>query len=118
VTIKSGDDAYKYLSDMADSDKECFRGLYLNSRYQLIHDEIISVGTLTASLVHPREVFRSAINHGAAALIVAHNHPSGDNAPTDADNAITTQLRLGAEIVGIDLLDHIIVVHNSYRSII
>ena len=65
--------------------KEQFRGLYLNTRNKIIHDEIISIGSLTANLVHPREVFQPAIEYLAAGLIIAHNHPSGDPNPSEED---------------------------------
>jgi DNA repair protein RadC len=91
---------------------------YLNSRYELIHDEVISVGSLTANIVHPREVFQPAIAHAAAAIIIAHNHPSGTLAPTQADLDITAQLRAAGAVLGIELLDHLIVTQQNYYSIL
>lgn len=83
--------------------------LLLDARHGLIRVAPIAVGTLSASLVHPREVFTEAINAAAAALILAHNHPSGDPAPSDADLALTRRLVTAGRIVGIEVLDHVIV---------
>lgn len=118
VYVRTAEQAYDYIRDMATLGKEQLRGLYVNSRFQVIHEEIISVGSLTANIVHPREVFRPAIEHGAVAIIVAHNHPSGDDTPTSADIEVTTQLKATGSILGIELLDHLVVGSNSYRSII
>lgn len=90
--VRNAKQAYQYLKEMGDSKKEQLRGLYLNSRYQVIRDEIISVGSLTSNIVHPREVFQPAIEYSAVAVILAHNHPSGRLEPTLADIDITEQL--------------------------
>lgn len=116
--IRTTQQAYLYLEDIGKCPKEQLRGLYLNSRYQVIHDEVISVGSLTANIVHPREVFRPAIEHGAVAVIIAHNHPSGSLEPTQADLDITSQLRAVGDIMGIQLLDHLVVGQASYKSIL
>ena len=102
---------------MGDLSKEHLRGVYLNSHYRVIHDEVISVGSLTANIVHPREVFRPAIEHAAAAFIIAHNHPSGNIKPTISDIEITDQLIKSGKILGIELLDHVIIGKNKYFSI-
>lgn len=115
--VRTTQQAYHYFADMSKSPKEQLRGLYLNSRYQVIHDEIISVGSLTANIVHPREVFRPAIEHGAVAVIIAHNHPSGSLEPTNADLEITEQLRAAGDITGIQLLDHLVIGETTYKSI-
>lgn len=117
VTIRSAKQAFDYLKDMRTLKKEQLRGLYLNSRYNLIHDEVISIGTLTSNIVHPREVFKPAIEHSAAAIIIAHNHPSGSIKPSDEDIHITNQLIKASKIIGIDLLDHIIISNNKFASI-
>lgn len=109
VQVRNLRQAYDYLHDMGSSNKEQLRGLYLNSRYQVIHDEVISVGTLTSNLVHPREVFQPAVVHNAVAVIVAHNHPSDVLKPTAADRRVTRQLRAAGEVLGINLLDHLII---------
>lgn len=115
--IRTAEHAYQYVASMADAPKEQLRGLYVNSRYQLIHDEIISIGSLTANIVHPREVFRPAIERGAVALIIAHNHPSGSLKATQEDRLITSQLVLAGQVLGIDLLDHLIITRSGYASI-
>ena len=95
--------------------KEHFVMLYLDSRNKLIIDDV-SVGTLNASLVHPREVFEPAVRHLAAQVIIAHNHPSGDPTPSSADLEITKRLVEAGKIMGIEIIDHIIVTKNSYLS--
>lgn len=102
---------------MGDSQKEQLRGLYLNARHQVIHDEVISIGSLTSSIIHPREVFQPAIERGAVAVIIAHNHPSGRLEPTMADIAVTEQLIAAGEILGIDLLDHLVITGSQYASV-
>lgn len=115
--VRNAQQAYQYLSPMGYSRKEQLRGLYLNSRYQVVHDETISVGSLTANIVHPREVFRPGIEHGAVAIIIAHNHPSGSLEPTAEDLLVTTQLRAAGKLLGIDLLDHLIVTATTFARI-
>ena len=97
--------------------KEHLRGIYLNSHHKIIHDEVISIGTVNSNLIHPREVFKPAIQYGAAAIILAHNHPSGILEPSQADIDITKQLIAVGKIVGINLLDHIIIGKDSFMSI-
>lgn len=96
--------------------KEHFIAFYLNARNCLLQCETISVGTLSASLVHPREVFSPAIAHSAAALIIAHNHPSGDCSPSAEDKDATRRLSRSGELLGIPLLDHLIVSERDVFS--
>lgn len=117
VQVRNLDQAYEYLHDMGRISKEQLRGLYLDSRYGVIHDEIISVGTLTSNIVHPREVFQPAVLHNAVAVIVAHNHPSDVLKPTAADLRVTEQLRQAGEMLGISLLDHLIIGSTDCISI-
>jgi len=114
--INDPESAYEYLKEMADLKKEVFRGLYLNVQNYLVHDEVISIGTLVKSLVHPREVFSPAIAHSAHSLIVAHNHPSGELTPSDADINVTKQLYHSAQILGIELIDHLIISSRGFFS--
>lgn len=116
VYIRNAQQAYQYLKGMGNLQKEHFRGLYLNSRYEIVHDEVISVGSLTANIVHPREVYQPALQYGAVALILAHNHPSGNLQPSNADLEVTDQLYTAGQILGIDLLDHLIITSDTYRS--
>lgn len=118
ITVRNSAQAFSHLKEMGNLNKEQFRGLYLNSRYQLVHDEVISIGTLNASLVHPREVFKPALEYSAAAIIVAHNHPSGSLKATAADQEITNQLIEAGKILEIEVLDHLIIAKNKYASII
>ncbi|MDP3014911.1 MAG: DNA repair protein RadC [bacterium] len=97
--------------------KENFVILSLDSRNNLIKDAIVSVGTLNANLVHPREVFKEAIDARAASVIVAHNHPSGDSEPSEDDLVITKRLVEAGKIMGIEINDHIIVGKTTYRSL-
>lgn len=115
--IRNASQAYEHVKGMASSPKEQLRGLYLNSRYEVVHDEIISVGSLTANIVHPREVFQPALEYGAVAVIIAHNHPSGNTQPTSADTQVTSQLVEAGRILGIDLVDHLVVAEDNYQSI-
>lgn len=117
VQVRNAKQAYQYVKNIGPSQKEQLRGLYLNSRYQVVHDEVISVGSLTANIVHPREVFQPAIEHGAVAIILAHNHPSGKLEPSLADINITEQLLAAADLLGVELLDHLIVGSNNYASV-
>jgi len=116
LVVRTARQAYAYLSQMGDLQKEQLRALYLGSRYQIVHEEIVSVGSLTANIIHPREVFEPAITHGAVAVIVAHNHPSGSLEPTAADLDVTLQLVEGGKLLGIELLDHLIIAGESYLS--
>ncbi len=92
-----------------DKMKEHFWGIYLNSRNYITRIELISLGTLNASLVHPREVLKPAIESSAASMIIAHNHPSNDSEPSEDDLLITKQLTEASKIMGIDLLDSIVI---------
>lgn len=118
ITIRTAKQAFEYLKDMGSLNKEQFRGLYLNTHYQLIHDEVISIGTLDASLVNAREVFRPALEYSAAAVIIAHNHPSGVIKATKADVEITNKLIEAGNILDIEVLDHLIIGKGKFASII
>ena len=115
-TVVTPEKVFELCADIRDSRREHFVAFYLNSRNSLIAREVISVGTLDASLVHPREVFEPALRHGAAGVIVAHNHPSGDCDPSDDDVLITKRLRQAGELMGVELFDHVIVSNKSWKS--
>lgn len=117
VFIRSAKDAYEYLADMRNLPKEYLRALFLNSRNRVVRNEVISIGSLNSNIVHPREVFRPGIESGAAAVILAHNHPSGDLAPSPEDQKITEQLIEAGKILGISVLDHIIITKDSFASV-
>ncbi len=114
--ILSPEDVWKEMKDIRDSKKEHFVVFFLDARNQSIKREIISVGTLNANLVHPREVFEPAIIHVAAQMIIAHNHPSGNLEPSKEDREVTHRLREAGQLLGIEVLDHIIVSHSGYMS--
>ena len=114
--IQSPIDALPYLARTRTSSREQFVALYLNARHELIHQETISVGTLTRSLVHPREVFAPALTHATASLLIAHNHPSGDTEPSEDDLALTRRLVEASDILGIPILDHLILTGDSFYS--
>ena len=104
TVIRSAKDAFDHLQDMRSLTKEHLRGLYLNSHNRVIRDEVISIGTVNSNMVHPREVFRPAIECNAAAVVLAHNHPSGEAEPSAEDIVITEQLIKAGKILGIALL--------------
>ena len=97
--------------------KEYFRVFYLNTKNEVTATEDASIGNLNSSLVHPREVFRNAVKKGAAAIIVVHNHPSGNPLPSQNDLDITKRLVEAGELIGIPVLDHLIIGDGSYISL-
>lgn len=115
--IDSPDKAAEQLTDIRDKKQEYFVCLTLDGANRLIAKRIITIGTLTASLVHPREVFAEAIADRAASVIVAHNHPSGNLQPSDADRDVTNRLKSAGELLGIALIDHLIVTSKNYSQI-
>lgn len=116
--IDSPEKAVELLADIRDKKQEYFASLTLDGANRLIAKRIITIGTLTASLVHPREVFADAITDRAASIIVAHNHPSGRLEPSDADIEVTKTLKSAADLLGMNLLDHVIVTTSAYSVII
>ena len=97
------------LDDFRDCDREVFVVLHLDTRNRVIAHEVTSIGSQNASLVHPREVFKSAVVKGTCGLILAHNHPSGDPAPSKDDIDLTHRLREAGGLLGIEVMDHIVV---------
>jgi len=102
--------------EMTSWDRERFLTLLLDGRHKAIGLEEVSVGTATASLVHPREVFKGAILANAAAFILVHNHPSGDPSPSREDRDVTERLKKASELMGIKLLDHIVFGKEGFHS--
>jgi DNA repair protein RadC len=107
---------WERLADMRGKKKEHFVAFYLNACNRLLRQETVSIGTLTASLVHPREVFSPALECSAAGVIVSHNHPSGDLRPSPDDRETTRRLISAGRILGIPVLDHILVADGGYLS--
>jgi len=116
VLLLSPKDVWDELKDIRDHKKEHFVIFFLDSRNQEIKREIISVGSLNANLVHPREVFEPAVRHLAAQVIIAHNHPAGDPSPSQEDSDITQQLVDAGKILGIEIMDHVIVTKDGFLS--
>jgi DNA repair protein RadC len=115
--LRTAKEVYNYVRDMHYLPKEYLRGIYLNAHYRVIYDEVISIGTINANIIHPREVFKPAIGYGAVGIILAHNHPSGIIKPSEADVEITKQLVAVGKLIGINLIDHIIVGKEKFISI-
>jgi len=97
--------------------QERFIALLLDGRHRVMREEVVSQGTLTASLVHPREVFRPALRESAAALILVHNHPSGDPTPSAEDREVTRRLVRAGELLGVRVIDHIVVAERGFCSL-
>ncbi len=110
------EDVWKELRDIRDNKKEHFVVFYLDARNQEIKREIISIGSLNANLVHPREVFEPAIKNLAAQILLAHNHPSGDPEPSDDDKVINARLVEAGKVLGIEVIDHVIVTKDHFVS--
>jgi DNA repair protein RadC len=115
-TISTPKDVANEVTNIRRNKKENFVVLYLNARNQVIYKETISIGTLNASVVHPREVFQPAVTKSAASIILAHNHPSGDTKPSDDDIELTKRIAKAGEIMGIEVLDHVIVSEKGHLS--
>jgi DNA repair protein RadC len=116
--IDSPEKAVEQLSDIRDKKQEYFVCLTLDGANRLIAKRIITIGTLTSSLVHPREVFAEAITDRAASIIVAHNHPSGTLTASSADSEVTQRLEEAGVVLGIKLVDHLIVSSSGHLSIL
>ena len=115
--VRSSRDVFALLADeMRMQEKECFKALYLDVKNHVKKVETISVGTLNASLVHPREVFKSAVRDNCAAVIIVHNHPTGDPTPSSHDTETTKRIQQAGRVLGIELLDHIIIGEGKYFS--
>jgi len=114
--ITTASRAYEHLHEYHHLDREHFIAITLDGSSRVINTHIISIGTLNQSLVHPREVFYPAIKDKAAAIIIAHNHPSGQLSPSQADNRVTTRLKEAGNLIGIEVLDHIILTPDGYYS--
>lgn len=117
ASIESSETVFKHFAPlMRGVKKEIFRGLYLDGKHRLVLDRTISEGTLTASLVHPREAFLPAIQVSAAAVIFLHNHPSGDVTPSREDRELTSRLAACGRLLGIPMLDHLVIGTDTYFS--
>lgn len=116
VLIKGPEDVYAATSDLRGARKEHFVTFHLNARNQVIARETVSIGSLNASIVHPREVYEPALRNSAASIILVHNHPSGETDPSDDDLALTRRLVSVGDLLGIAIVDHIIVSRRGFTS--
>ncbi|PLV55787.1 DNA repair protein RadC [Thermotoga sp. SG1] len=114
--LDSAGKVYRYCQDMIYLEKEVVKVVCLDRRLNVLSESVITVGTSDRSLVHPRDVFRVAIRSNASGVIVVHNHPSGDPTPSKEDRAITKNLKRVGEILGIELVDHVIISKRGYYS--
>lgn len=115
--VESSDDVYKIVHPrLRDLGREVFKVLLLTSRNTIILEKTIFEGSLTESLVSPREIIKEAINHSAASVVFIHNHPSGNPAPSEEDKRVTHRLKTACEAIGVVVLDHIIIGNSSYFS--
>ena len=116
-TISKPADVFPLVADLRERRKEHFVVLLLNARNQVLKREDVSVGSLNASLVHPREVFAPAVENAAAAMVLVHNHPSGDVTPSREDLDLTDRMVKAGKIMGIEVLDHLIVGKQNFLSL-
>ncbi|WP_330999267.1 RadC family protein [Rossellomorea arthrocnemi] len=117
-SIRSPEDGANYvMNDMRFLSQEHFVCLYLNTKNQVLHKQTIFIGSLNASIVHPREVFKEAFRRSAASIICIHNHPSGDPTPSREDIEVTKRLVECGRIIGIDILDHLIIGEKKFISL-
>jgi DNA repair protein RadC len=115
--LTRADDVHQVARDLELARREHFVAFYLDTRNRILARETISVGSLSASIVHPRELFAPAIERRAASIILAHNHPSGDPEPSADDIALTRRLVEAGVIIGIEVLDHLVIGHGVYVSL-
>ena len=115
--ITSAEDAANVMKNIVQRDREEFRVLHLNSKNRVIGSEVVSVGTLNSALVHPREVFKGAIINNSNAILVAHNHPSGNPEPSPEDIKVCTALTDSGKLLGIHVLDCLILAGDKFKSI-
>lgn len=115
--IRGPEDVLRLMRPMAKYTKEHFVVLLLNARHEVVAKETVSVGSLNASIVHPREVFNPAIRECAASIVLCHNHPSGDPEPSEEDQTITKRLVQCGELLGIAVLDHVIIASRGVVSL-
>ncbi|MEM4257918.1 MAG: DNA repair protein RadC [Candidatus Thermoplasmatota archaeon] len=115
--IQNAEDVHRFFMDnLSDKKKEFFYALLLDAKNRIIEEVLVSIGILNASLIHPREVFNPAIKASAHAIILVHNHPSGECEPSSADIEITNMLSESGKLIGINVLDHVIIGKEKYIS--
>ena len=118
ISITSSEQIAKlFIEDMRYESREVFKALLLNPKGEILSAETVSIGELTSTPVHPREVFAMAIKRSAAAIVLVHNHPSGDSSPSEADLDVTARLVACGKIIGINVIDHIIIGDGQFSSL-
>lgn len=117
IVLNDPKKVFEQTKDLRNWTKEWFVVFYLATDLSIISREIISIGTLNSCIIHPREIFRTAIRRNANSIIIAHNHPGGNTDPSTEDIKITQQLKKAGEILDIPLLDHVIVTPTAYTSL-
>jgi DNA repair protein RadC len=118
-SVKGPEDVLAAWPELPEADREVFGVLLLNARHEATRRVVVSIGSLNASIVHPREVFRPALLYSAASIVLTHNHPSGDPEPSEEDLSITGRLVGAGELLGVGVLDHVVIGrrgHVSFRS--
>ncbi|RKQ12986.1 JAB domain-containing protein [Ureibacillus endophyticus] len=116
--VRSPQDAYELMKEfLGDVDREHFVVLCMDTKNQPTNIQVVHIGSLNSSIVHPREVLKSAILSNSASIICGHNHPSNDTTPSPEDIAVTQRLMEAGQIVGIDVIDHLILCENNFRSL-
>jgi len=115
--LRSAQDVFNYIEPkISNLDRECFMVLHLDTKNTVLKEEIVSVGTLNGAIIHPRELFKSAIKESANSVILVHNHPSGDPTPSREDKEVTERVIEAGKLLDIDVLDHVIIGNGSYWS--
>ncbi len=117
IHFRTPTQVYEYLKGMAYLPKEHVRALYLDVKNRLIREEVVSMGSLNSSPLHPREVIRPALLCNAAGIILAHNHPSGDPTPSPSDMEVTRKIKEACQLMELDLLDHLVLGERGYVSL-
>ncbi|GEN85514.1 DNA repair protein RadC [Oceanobacillus sp. FSL W8-0428] len=116
--IRSPEDGANYvMEEMRNLAQEHFVALFLNTKNQIIHRQTLFIGSLNASIVHPRELFREAVRRSAASVLVCHNHPSGDPTPSQEDILVTKRLVESGKIIGIEVIDHLVIGNERFVSL-
>ena len=118
VKIGCARDAYNVLKRYAKCRQEQFIVMTLNCAHEVISINIVSIGLVNRTIVHPREVFYCAIKDSASAIVISHNHPSGQTEASEEDRAITMRLQDASDIIGIPILDHVIITKDTYASLL
>ena len=118
IQIRGIEDVFQHFRAMSHLAKEQLRVALINSRYQLIHEETLAIGSTEYLHINAKDVFQSAVERRVSAIILVHNHPSGDPTPSESDQSFTIEMQKASKILGIELLDHVIIGHDTYSSCI